>query len=150
MPTLELLAHPATAYGLLAAGILLCTFLFLTVKQDLRRNDVGHARAEMALETLLHEFRSELTTLRSAVKDAEAKAATLPQMSEPRPGMNVSRRSQVLRMHRRGERPEQIAAALSLPMNEVNLLVKLFSEPVARTSAEASPLNTAESRASQA
>jgi DNA-binding NarL/FixJ family response regulator len=39
--------------------------------------------------------------------------------------MNTSRRSQVLRMHRRGERPEQIAAALGLPQNEVDLLLKL-------------------------
>jgi hypothetical protein len=43
----------------------------------------------------------------------------------PRPGLNLSKRSHALRMHRRGEGAEQIAAALELPRQEVDLLLKV-------------------------
>ena len=39
--------------------------------------------------------------------------------------MNLSKRSQVLRMGRRGDTPEQVAAALAVPLQEVDLLVKV-------------------------
>jgi hypothetical protein len=40
-------------------------------------------------------------------------------------GLNISRRSQALSLHRRGEAPRQIAAAVSLPRSEVELLLKV-------------------------
>jgi hypothetical protein len=43
----------------------------------------------------------------------------------PRPGLNLSTRSQALRMHRRGNPPERIAAALQVPLQEVDLLLKV-------------------------
>jgi len=43
----------------------------------------------------------------------------------PKAGFNLSKRSQALRMHRRGEEPAQIAAALDLPRQEVELLLKV-------------------------
>ena len=43
----------------------------------------------------------------------------------PRPAFNLTRRSQALRMHRHGESAGQIATALSLPRQEVDLLLKV-------------------------
>ena len=43
----------------------------------------------------------------------------------PKPGLNLSKRSHALRMHRHGEGAEQIAAALDLPRQEVELLLKV-------------------------
>ncbi len=43
----------------------------------------------------------------------------------PKPGLNLSKRSQALRMHRRGEPPEQIAAALGVSRQEIDLLLKV-------------------------
>ncbi len=43
----------------------------------------------------------------------------------PRAGLNLSKRSQALRMHRRGEPPEQIAATLAVSRQEVDLLLKV-------------------------
>jgi hypothetical protein len=40
-------------------------------------------------------------------------------------GLNVSKRNQILRLHRSGQTREQIAAALGLPENEIALLVKV-------------------------
>jgi hypothetical protein len=39
-------------------------------------------------------------------------------------GLSPPRRTQALRMHRRGEPPEQIAASLDIPQAEVDLLLK--------------------------
>jgi hypothetical protein len=39
--------------------------------------------------------------------------------------MNLSKRSQVLRMHRRGDPPDQIATSLAVPRQEVELLLKV-------------------------
>ncbi|HXP88732.1 MAG TPA: hypothetical protein VN841_28680 [Bryobacteraceae bacterium] len=56
----------------------------------------------------------------------------------PRPGMNLSRRVQALRLFRRGEELGYIAAALSVPRCEVELLVRVHRLAVAST---ASPEN---------
>jgi hypothetical protein len=37
----------------------------------------------------------------------------------------MNKRSQVLRMQRRGDAPEQIAIALEVPLQEVDLLLKV-------------------------
>jgi hypothetical protein len=39
--------------------------------------------------------------------------------------LNLTRRAQALRMQRRGESPATIAAALRLPRNEIDLLLKI-------------------------
>lgn len=42
-----------------------------------------------------------------------------------KPGLNLSKRSQALRMHRRGDQPSAIAAALEVPCQEIELLIKV-------------------------
>jgi hypothetical protein len=42
-----------------------------------------------------------------------------------RPGLNLNKRFQALRMYRRGDTPEQISAALEIPLQELDLLVKV-------------------------
>jgi len=128
MSLLGAIVHPVFTYGLLATGIGLCLYLFVTVKQDLHRIHLEHRRAEADLDHLLGEVSAKVGTTNRIALELEAALAKLPQMSDPRPGMNVSRRTQVLRMHRRGERPEQISAALRIPLNEVELLLKLSTQ----------------------
>ena len=43
----------------------------------------------------------------------------------PRSGINLSKRSQALRLHRRGESTDRIAAELQVPRQEVELLLKV-------------------------
>jgi hypothetical protein len=52
-------------------------------------------------------------------------AAAAPNGGAPKPGLNLTKRSQALRMHRRGEAPEQIAATLAVSRQEVDLLLKV-------------------------
>lgn len=42
-----------------------------------------------------------------------------------RAALNLDKRSQALRMHRRGDDAAQIAASLEIPLQEVNLLLKV-------------------------
>ena len=67
------------------------------------------------------------TSLTAQVRELERQPAVTLTPGLPKPGMNVVKRSQALRMHRRGDRPEQIAAALDLPRQEVDLLLKVHS-----------------------
>lgn len=39
--------------------------------------------------------------------------------------MNLTRRSQALRLHRKGDSSERIAAALEVPRQEIDLLIKV-------------------------
>ena len=55
---------------------------------------------------------------------ATARPAPVPVPPAGQP-LNLNKRGQVLRMRRRGENPETIAAALSIPQNEVDLLLKV-------------------------
>jgi hypothetical protein len=50
-----------------------------------------------------------------------------PETHGPAPldGLNLTKRAQVLRMHRRGESLATISAALQSPRNEIELLVKV-------------------------
>ena len=75
---------------------------------------------------------SEVEGVRSSVDALAAQVHELrshPQGAQapglPKPGLNLNKRSQALRMHRRGETAEQIASALELPRQEVELLIKV-------------------------
>lgn len=73
--------------------------------------------------------------LRAAIARVEGDLATSHDNSiqfvspAPRPpsglSMNLSKRTQALRMHRRGEPLDQIASVLGIPRREVELLVKV-------------------------
>jgi hypothetical protein len=72
----------------------------------------------------LAPLRHSLEALSSQVRDLQLHPVP-PPSGAPRSSFNLSKRSQALRMHRRGEAPEQIAASLDLPRQEVELLLKV-------------------------
>jgi hypothetical protein len=47
--------------------------------------------------------------------------------------VNVGKRGLALRMHRRGESPDHIAATLNIPRNEVDLLLKVHHAVISQT-----------------
>jgi DNA-binding NarL/FixJ family response regulator len=81
------------------------------------------------LETAAGEMRESLAYLQRALEEAEGQSAA---SARPIAGMNMTKRGQVLRMYRRGEQPEQIAAALTLPLNEVELLLKVHRSVISQ------------------
>jgi hypothetical protein len=74
----------------------------------------------------------EIESLRSALDGLAAQLHSLqelpapPQVAGPaRAGLNLAKRSQALRLHRHGNSAAQIAATLEIPVQEVELLLKI-------------------------
>jgi len=112
-------------YALVAAGSIACLFVFLTLKQEIRRlkSRLDRQQAGEVAAAWNLKVRFEEITLR--LRDSEERAGVLVAPEPARSGLNLTKRSQVIRMSRRGERAENIAASLSLPRGEVDLLLKI-------------------------
>ena len=120
------IAHPLAYYGLLAVGLVLCLYLFISVK--LENTQLRHKLEAQQTQSqdLFGEFRKTLGNLAQSLQDHEQDeegASPMPAMTSI--SINLTKRTQALRMYRRGESPEQIASALQMPRNEVDLLLKV-------------------------
>jgi len=73
----------------------------------------------------LATLRTTVDALAAQVHDLQSHPPVALAPGLPKPGLNLNKRSQALRMHRRGEAADQIAAALELPRQEVDLLIKV-------------------------
>jgi hypothetical protein len=91
------------------------------VREAAEEARADHERCDAALESL----RRELNGLAAQLQDVRREAAPAAPPALPRPGLNLSKRSQALRMHRRGDAPAEIASALAIPLQEVDLLLKV-------------------------
>lgn len=117
------LAGLVTALALCA---LLVGFYALYCAQRLSHRAAGVAEAAReecaaALDAMRLKLESALADVRQAPPGLAAE--TLP--GAPKSGMNLTRRSQALRLHREGESPPQIAESLKIPRREVDLLLKV-------------------------
>lgn len=119
---LEWILHPATPYAVIAVGLALCLFLFVTLKRDLRS---GEARLGKKLASVEADWQAKMERLDERWKELSQISGLLVPPPPPRSGLNLNKRSQALERHRRGETPPEIAAALAIPRNEVELLVKV-------------------------
>ena len=116
---LDWILNPLAQYGMLAAGLIACLALFLAVKREVCAVRQRAQESRDALAAQVQQMESELGNIRQSVTDMKERPGTV------NPGLNLTRRAQVLRMHHRGESVETIAAALSAPRNEIDLLLKL-------------------------
>lgn len=107
-----------------AVGMAVALYLFITLKREIhaassaKRSETEKlAEAVHAVESRVGQLEREIATLGN----------TAPPVQNPLPGsgMNLSKRTQALRLIRHGEGPEHIAAALNLPRKEVELLLKV-------------------------
>jgi hypothetical protein len=73
----------------------------------------------------IQSVRDSVEALAAQLHDLQNHPPVAPPPGLPKPGLNLSKRSHALRMHRHGEGAEQIAAALDLPRQEVELLLKV-------------------------
>lgn len=83
----------------------------------------GRQAGDNELASEVQTLRSELESLASQIRDVQPLQAQLA--APPRNGLNLAKRSQALRLNRHGSSPAQIAAALELPLQEVELLLKV-------------------------
>lgn len=115
-------------YVLLAVGFGLCLFLFVTLKVEiggLRRREREDQKQIQELVNIGSEARSELARLKTGLGEVQGQIGILVPPAPARSGLNLTKRTQVLRMHRAGQESAGIAVALGLPRAEVDLLIKV-------------------------
>ena len=107
------------------AGVGLSAVSWLHSNSAARHSAERVKALEAELEAARHETRTALDELRAEIRDIERPPQIELLPMTPRPGMNLAKRTQVLRMHRLGEAPEKIATTLKFPLQEVQLLLKV-------------------------
>ncbi len=114
------LMHPLELFTVLAITGTSVLYAFLLHMKMQTMAKQGRKQGEH-FEARLAEVLEATEQLR---REREEAAQPTP-MPAAGPALNLNKRGQVLRMRRRGENPETIAAALSIPRNEVDLLLKV-------------------------
>lgn len=121
----DLILEPFFYYLLLAAGMGLCLYLFVVTKKQLYSATSSAQRQAVKLKAALADLEKRLAEVDADLKETR-QGMSLMVAPKPTPsGLNLNRRSQAFRMARRGDRPDQIAAALQIPHSEVVLLMKV-------------------------
>ena len=116
----------ATTVILSAAGIALSFFALWRSQCMFVSMGANHRTATGENEASLSALRSTVEELTAQVRDLQHQPGSGSGSSPaPRASLNLSKRSQALRMHRQGELPDRIAAALEIPRQEVELLMKV-------------------------
>ena len=124
----EYLLHPLLSYALMAVGLGLCLYLFMTLKVEIRGLlpcRIEDQQRVATLESALGEARLAVQQLETDLREVERQTGMLVAPAPARSGLNLSKRTQVLRLHRAGEGSAAIATSLGLPRGEVDLLIKV-------------------------
>ncbi len=121
---------PLAPFLLIAINSVLCLFFFLCLEHEMRIMKLRWKRRQMAQESATVDLRAQVAELSARVLDTEERTGVLVAPVPPRSGLNLNKRSQVIRMSRRGEQAEKIAASLNLPQREVELLLKVYGRVV--------------------
>lgn len=128
------LLHPLEVFAVLAIAATCVLYSFL-LHMNVRALARQGRQQRQYFEARLAEVLKVTQQLRR-----EREEATQPAPVPAAQAVNLNKRGQVLRMRRRGENPETIAAALSIPRREVDLLLKVHQmslEHVERGSTQA-------------
>jgi Flp pilus assembly protein TadB len=118
IPVLLFAVLAAIALGAIALSFVVLMRARMLIAAAEKKSDESRRENEVALDAM----RERLEGLCGQLNDLRREPAGAGIV---RPGLNLSKRSQALRMHRRGDSPEQIASALDIPLQELDLLVKV-------------------------
>ncbi|MGD0616052.1 MAG: hypothetical protein ABSB67_00165 [Bryobacteraceae bacterium] len=117
----QILLSPGLPYVLLAAGLIACIVLFISLKLEIRRKPGGsNGNVEETVDGLSAAFEQIRARLEDAMQPPPA-----PTVWSGNASVNLNRRGQVLRLFRRGDTPRQIASALGMRQGEVDLIIKI-------------------------
>ncbi len=78
-----------------------------------------------AVASMQSQIESVSVSLTASLHEAAREAPPVLIPGAPRACMNLTKRSQALRLRRKGDSPEQIAQSLEIPRQEVDLLLKV-------------------------
>jgi len=126
-------------FMMIAAVSVICLALLWTIGKQSRKFRAEYEALQDCVAVKLNEMETALKSIQqrpSPLTPSLAAAETAATAAPEKSGLNSTNRSKVLKMHRLGQSPEQIAANLRIPRGEVNLLVKIhevamrsFTEP---------------------
>jgi hypothetical protein len=111
--------------GLAMAAVATSFFALFRSKAMIRAADDRVRDAQTQFDAGIHAVRQTVEGLAAQVLDVQQQPGVTIAAGLPKPGLNLSKRSQALRMHRRGDPTDRIAAALEIPLQEVELLIKV-------------------------
>jgi hypothetical protein len=117
--SLDWITSPLALYGAMALTLASCLALFFSFKFEVCRMQRQGADVKETVTSKVRDMEVSVGTLEERLLEVGGRA------TQGTPAMNINRRVQVLRMHRRGETLETIAAALNTPRNEVELLLRV-------------------------
>lgn len=106
-------------FALVALGLIAALALFVSLKREFR----SHVQKT---RTRLDEVRLQLQNVQ--LQNSQRTMPDPPPATPPvalRSGMNLTKRTQALRLLRRGEDISHVAAALGVPRREIELLVRV-------------------------
>ena len=121
---------PLAPFLLIGINSVLCLLFFLCLEHEMRIMKLRLNRRQNAQQTAAEDLKAQVAELTARVLDTEERTGVLVAPTPPKSGLNLNKRSQVIRMSRRGEQAEKIAASLNLPQREVELLLKIYSRVV--------------------
>jgi hypothetical protein len=124
-PAVWIIAGAPAALAVLAIG--LAWVSMGRAKSLARAAGVSAQASQEKFEAAIQELQSRVDGLAAQLDEVKRQPPPpqAPAAPPPKPGMNLTKRSHAIRLHRRGDTPAQIAAALDLPVQEVDLLLKV-------------------------
>jgi type II secretory pathway component PulM len=131
--TLWLIISLLALVAVALAGSLL---LFVVLKKEVWANA---RKREKQYEQLLAGYRdleTQVERIRAEFIDLQAHTGMLVAPTPPPSGLNISKRSQAIRMLRRGDSVDQVCAVLNLPGSEIALLAKIERLAAAATQSD--------------
>ena len=122
---LERYLLPLGPYLLIACNVILCLIVFVSFESEIRRLK-SRLRHPAVDQTPLRDLNRKLEEFSGRLRDAEERAGITMPAPTGRASLNLNKRTQIIRMSRRGEPTEKIATSLSVPRREVELLLKVY------------------------
>jgi hypothetical protein len=111
-------------YSAVAAALMLASLSFVWTKLQLSALERHLAARQKQLESTVESLNQAVARIGEEVAGIERQS--IEGAGGPvGKGLNLSKRSHALRMFRHGESPDQIASALKVPRQEVELLIKV-------------------------
>ncbi len=135
---LERYLIPLAPLVLLAAASIGGLLYFASLERELSRMKFRLRGSRGPEPSLGQSLKVKLDDLSARLQDAEDRAGVAVAPAPTKPSLNLNKRTQVIRMSRRGEPTEKIAAALNIPRREVELLLKVYALALNGSSVNAS------------
>jgi hypothetical protein len=139
---LERYLVPLSPYALLALAAVVGLFILVSVEREIRRLKsrlrTESNRESASLDAGRDEIQIKLDDFSVRLQEAEERYRAPVPAAPAKPGLNMNKRNQAIRMSRRGQPADNIAASLSMPRREVELLLKIHGLSAGKPSENAS------------